>query len=171
MNIITPNINPTPIENFDTEQHLQWRIVNDGVMGGISTSQFQLLSDHKGLFSGRISLENNGGFASARAYLKERLATDLSIIKIKVKGDGQRYSFRVWTDTDFRVSYKLDFDTSKDNWTTHQFSLADFVPTWRGRILDNVPAIKSQNVQEVGFLIADKQAGHFALKIDSIEIE
>lgn len=171
MNLITPNSSPIDLENFKTNQHLQWRIVNDGVMGGISNSQFQILPDHKGLFSGRVSLENNGGFASTRAYLQERLVTDLSVINIKAKGDGQRYSFRVWTDTNFRVSYKIEFDTIKDDWTTYQFSLVDFVPTWRGRILDDVPTIESQNIQEIGFLIADKQAGIFELLIDWIQIE
>ena len=40
----------------------QWRIVNDGVMGGLSSSK-AIVKDDKIIFNGNVSLENNGGFA------------------------------------------------------------------------------------------------------------
>tara|TARA_B110000196_G_scaffold262804_1_gene234824 strand:- start:34 stop:516 length:483 start_codon:yes stop_codon:yes gene_type:complete len=43
-----------------------WQIVNDDVMGGVSTSRFQILTNGA-VFSGVVSLENNGGFASVRS--------------------------------------------------------------------------------------------------------
>ena len=44
-----------------------WQIVNDEVMGGVSTSRFQILTNGGAVFSGVGSLENNGGFASVRS--------------------------------------------------------------------------------------------------------
>ena len=44
----------------------QWVVINDGVMGGRSESQV-VYSDEALLFTGNLSLENNGGFASVRA--------------------------------------------------------------------------------------------------------
>ena len=40
--------------------------VNDGVMGGRSAGRFKITGDKKMEFSGTLSLENNGGFASVR---------------------------------------------------------------------------------------------------------
>ena len=40
-----------------------WNIVNDGVMGGISTSSLSINSNSILIFKGYLSLENNGGFA------------------------------------------------------------------------------------------------------------
>ncbi len=48
----------------------QWRIVNDGVMGGLSSSK-ATIKDDKIIFSGNVSLENNGGFASLRSPVKD----------------------------------------------------------------------------------------------------
>ena len=51
---------PTHIKELD------WRIINDSVMGGVSRSQFNIFEEYI-RFSGHVSLENNGGFASIRA--------------------------------------------------------------------------------------------------------
>ncbi len=46
-----------------------WSIVNDDVMGGVSTSYLSLSNEKNLIFSGYLSLENNGGFASSRLRL------------------------------------------------------------------------------------------------------
>ena len=40
------------------------------------------------------------------------------------------------------------------------------VPVFRGRILDNVKPITPKDIQQIEFLISDKQAGPFKLEID-----
>ena len=40
-----------------------WNIVNDDVMGGISRSSLSMNDENNLIFSGYLSLENNGGFA------------------------------------------------------------------------------------------------------------
>ena len=63
----------------------QWRIVNDDVMGGISSSK-AIIKDDKITFSGNVSLDNNGGFASLRSQIKNYNFENFSGIEIKIKG-------------------------------------------------------------------------------------
>ena len=77
------------IENFTKSNHLNWAVINDGVMGGRSEGNMEILPGHKGRFSGNVSLENNGGFTSVRAMLTNIDLGDISALKIKVKGDGK----------------------------------------------------------------------------------
>jgi len=43
-----------------------WRTVDDTVMGGVSDGNFKLNEEGHGLYSGSVSLDNNGGFSSLR---------------------------------------------------------------------------------------------------------
>mgnify|MGYP001300270260 CR=1 FL=1 len=43
-----------------------WMVVDDIVMGGRSSGLFRLDKDGHGVFTGEVSLENNGGFSSVR---------------------------------------------------------------------------------------------------------
>ena len=72
-----------------------WRIVNDDVMGGISKSNLYLNSNGNLIFEGEVSLENNGGFASCRLGTKNGEMNGIKSFKIKLKGDGKIYKFRV----------------------------------------------------------------------------
>lgn len=159
----------TIIEAFNEQNHLSWRIINDGVMGGISNSRMEMLANEKGRFSGNVSLENNGGFASTRGTLGKAPTTTFSKVKIRLKGDGKKYSFRIRTDDLWDgVSYKLDFSTRIGEWEEIVLPLANFIPTWRGRQLKDVSAIDPKKIKQIGFLISDKQVGAFELLIDSI---
>ncbi len=151
---------------------LSWRIVNDGVMGGLSQSQMELTGENRAHFHGTVSLENNGGFASTRAELPEELRKGVTAIRIRVKGDGQRYSLRLRPEGKLgRVSYRAYFETEAGQWQEFTFSLSNFTPTFRGRVLTNVPSLENQTLEEIGFLIADKQEGQFELLIDWIEMD
>lgn len=159
------------VESFDSPTNLNWRIINDGVMGGISDSEMQLLPEGLGQFTGRVSLENNGGFASTRGILSTPPSEDFTKIKLRVKGDGKKYSFRIRTDVNYDgVSYKLDFITKTEEWQEIILPLADFKPTWRGRQLANIPPIAPTQIRQIGFLISDKQEGAFTLLIDWIKL-
>jgi len=100
------------IEDFGAASTLRWQTVNDGVMGGVSNGKFQLTEQGHGLFSGQVSLENNGGFASVRAGLTKNLPKGLQMVRLRVKGGGKRYSFRIRMDHNFDgVSYRYSFHT------------------------------------------------------------
>ncbi len=147
-----------------------WQVVNDDVMGGVSTSQFQVLTNGCAVFSGTVRLENNGGFASVRSTpLRENL-NGLTAFVLRVRGDGQTYKFSVRTGEGFDTPlYQCSFKTKQGEWEEHRLAFSDFVPTFRGRVLTDVPSLNPTKVSSVGFLISDKQAGPFRLEIGWIK--
>ena len=92
-----------------------WNIVNDNVMGGISTSTMSLNKEKNLIFKGNLSLENNGGFASSRLSLEKNILNEVKFFKIKFKGDGNTYKLR-FIQNNRRASYSHDFKSSKDEW-------------------------------------------------------
>lgn len=158
----------TTIESFNPTQ-LDWQIVNDGVMGGVSRSQMTVNAEGHGQFSGTVSLENNGGFASCRAAVEKIDISGTKGVRIRVRGDGQRYDFRVRLSGPYsRVSYRAGFTAHEGDWHMVALPWSAFQPTFRGRVLNDVPPITPDDIREVGFLIADKQAGPFQLEVDEI---
>lgn len=161
--------NEVLLEDFNTNDHLLWRIINDGVMGGLSDSKMEIIKEDLGRFSGHVSLKNNGGFASTRALINEMDLSKTEKISLKVKGDGRRYSFRLRTDQNFDgVSYAADFATQKNEWITIELNYSDFTPTFRGRKV-SAPELKGDHIRQIGILISDKQEGPFELLIDWIK--
>jgi monofunctional biosynthetic peptidoglycan transglycosylase len=117
-----------------------------------------------------VRLENNGGFASVRSTpVRENLA-GLTAFVLWVRGDGRRYKFSVRTRAGFDAPlYQCSFTTKKGEWEEHRLAFSDFVPTFRGRVLTDVPPLNPEDVTSVGFLIADEQAGPFRLEIGWIQ--
>jgi hypothetical protein len=153
-----------------TQTSGKWSTINDVVMGGISNSNFKINSDSTATFSGNVSLENNGGFASVRTLPQDFNLEGFSGITIKVKGDGKKFKFRLRTDDNFDgISYEMNFTSLKDEWREYKFEFKEFVPVFRGRILKNVPALDPEKIKQMGFLISDKQEGKFFLTIDWIK--
>lgn len=146
-----------------------WQVVNDDVMGGVSTSQFQVLTAGAAVFSGVVSLENNGGFASVQSSPLGQDLKGFDFFVLRVCGDGGRYKFTVRTENGFDTPlYQCAFTTKRGEWEEHRLSFKEFVPTFRGRVLTNVLPLDPTRVVSVGFIISDKQAGPFRLEIASI---
>lgn len=147
-----------------------WEVVNDDVMGGVSTSQFQVQTNDCAVFSGTVRLENNGGFASVRsAPVRGNLAGCAAFI-LRARGDGRTYKFSVRTAAGFNTPlYQCSFKTKPGEWEEHQLVFSEFVPTFRGRVLTDVPSLDPAKIRSVGFLIADNQAGAFRLEIGWIK--
>jgi hypothetical protein len=167
---VTSNSENAFMIDFSQQHRLDsWRITNDGVMGGKSQGEF-ILQDHKALFKGDISLDNNGGFSSVLRSI-EPLAAALDKVTIDVAGDGLTYQLRMVVNHEgYRLSYKHDFTTLVEQRQTLRFSLADFQVSFRGRILDNAPRLLSQDIREIGFLVTNKNAGPFELTIFSVQL-
>lgn len=164
---------PTLFEFQNKKETNVWRIVNDGVMGGLSESQTSW--DKKNgtmIFSGNVSLENYGGFASVRTEPINFKKGTFKKILLRVKGDGKTYKFRMRNSSRFDgIAYSLDFKTKKDEWIEIELATDDFQPTFRGRIYSRYGKIDTNDLQQVGFLIAGKQEGKFQLEVDWIRIE
>ena len=147
-----------------------WEVVNDSVMGGVSTSQFQLQTNGGAVFSGNVRLENNGGFASVRSTAVRGNLIGLGAFVLRVRGDGHRYKFSVRSEPGFDTPlYQCNFLTKPGEWEEHRLSFTDFVPTYHGRVLTDAPPLNPAKVNSVGFLISDKQAGPFRLEIGWIK--
>lgn len=141
-----------------------WSITNDGVMGGKSEGHIILYQD-KCIFTGNISLENNGGFSSAFRTIKP-LPKKIDTVTIDVKGDGLTYQLRIIVNIKgYRLDYKHSFNTVADKRETMTFALADFQATFRGRMLTNAPVLQSEDIYQAGFLVNRKVAGSFSLSV------
>ncbi len=161
--------NPT-IFDFNSKSELSdWMIVNDVVMGGRSDADMYIGEDGNAIFSGTVSLENYGGFASVRHRFPTRIVEEFNKIKIRLKGDGKRYQFRVKNSKYDRHSYISYFQTSGE-WQTIEIPLKDMSPQFRGRRL-NMPNYPCERMEEIAFLIGNKKAESFRLEIDSIGLE
>lgn len=146
-----------------------WRIVDDVVMGGESNGRFSLDNDGHGVFEGKISLENNGGFTSVRYQFEKVAVTENSTVLITLKGDGKDYQFRIKDKSSTSYSYITTFKTSGE-WQTIEIKLSDLYPSFRGRKLD-LPNFESDAFEEIVFLIGNKKEENFKLALDRIELK
>ena len=175
--------NSTNSETSETEQTLidfrntsasAWQIVNDSVMGGISLSTLQLHGDGYAQFTGTVSLENNGGFASVRTRAQRPVnLSGFDGFSVHVLGDGKTYSLRLRTVKNGRLtsySYEARFTTTPGEWETHKLAYSDFNPVFRGRAVRGNPELNSDAILEIGFMIQDGQEGPFHLDIQSLSV-
>jgi len=144
-----------------------WRSINDCVMGG--RSEGGMVQTAEGLkFEGNLSLENNGGFSSVRRDVEQDVS-GTNRVGLEIRGDGRDYQFRIRQDTRFDgIAWRASFP-SKDAWARIEISLLDFVPVFRGRVVDKAGPVVTSRIQQIGFLLADKHAGPFELEIRHIE--
>ena len=147
-----------------------WRIVNDGVMGGISESDFKINEDSTATFKGTLFPDNNGGFASVRTYFEESDFNEYSGIILLVRGNDKIYSIRFRTNNKFDgYAYQAKFHANNSQWTEIKIPFCDLKPTFRGRILTDKPHLNSNDIKQIGIMIADKQFGDFSLDLDWIK--
>lgn len=155
--------------NFNKDAEINdWIIVNDTVMGGVSTSFFNLDAEGNGAFYGRISLENNGGFCSVRYQFDALSVAPESKITLKLKGDGKNYQFRIKFRTSDYYSYVYNFKTNGD-WEEIIIPLNSMYPTFRGNRLDKKNFNQDQ-IEEIAILIGNKKSEDFKLLLDEISI-
>jgi hypothetical protein len=161
----------TPHLVFDlnkTTSLKNWQIVDDGVMGGKSNGYFKLNAEGHGIFSGDISLKNNGGFSSVRYNGAKTVIEKHTKIKLTVKGDGKSYQFRLKANAEDYYSYTATFKTT-GKWETIEIPLKSMYPTFRGRTLDQ-PNFEHQQFEAMTFFIGNKIQESFKLLIDKIEL-
>ena len=106
------------IFNFDNPQNTEsWGAVNDNVMGGVSDGRVRITNCGTVEFSGSISLENNGGFASIRSRPADVDLSSFDGLLVRVRGDGKRYDFNLRTNVQIMAgSYRVKFETKSDVW-------------------------------------------------------
>lgn len=93
-----------------------WQIINDDVMGGVSTSRFEVTGG-RAVFRGTVSFENNDGFASVRSAQALRDLTGADGFVVRARGDGKRYTLTVRTGPSFdEPIYQWAFATKRGEW-------------------------------------------------------
>ena len=168
---IATSMKAQTIFNFTSDGSINnWSVVDDGVMGGRSKGTMTINSEGHGLFSGQISLKNNGGFSSVRYRLPEPMNIEgATQMVLKVKGDGKNYQLRVRDDYQKRYSHIQAFETSGD-WQTIYINLAEMYPSFRGRRVA-LPNFDALVLEEITILIGNKKAENFCLLIDAISLQ
>jgi uncharacterized surface protein with fasciclin (FAS1) repeats len=156
-----------PVADFsDAAAAKKWLSVNDDVMGGVSEGGLRITDDKTLEFSGKISLDNQGGFASIRTRSEDLGLDGYDTITLRVKGDGRTYYLDLRTSGLFAAaSYRAALKTQKDTWQEVRIPLKDFEYAAFGRRIATADLLKASNVQSVGFTLADKQAGPFRLEV------
>lgn len=152
----------------DSSANLGWYVLNDNVMGGRSDGGFRI-DDGRLRFEGRTNTDG-GGFSSIRT---EAMDLDLAAydgIRLRVRGDGRRYTWRLTTDARYYgrpIGYWADFDTRDDEWQTVDVPFSRFVPRFRGSRLSG-PPLDTGTIKSMGLMIYDKLDGAFQLQLDSV---
>lgn len=150
---------------------LPWRAVNDTVMGGISQGWVE--TDDVVRFQGVLSLERNGGFASIRAPVPRGAFNEAKALRVVLRGDGRTYDLTLRrADVPLRAgSYRVSVPT-KNRKMAIVVPLSTFRPTSFGRPVSGAPALDSalDQVDTLGFMLADGKPGPFALDILEVSI-
>ena len=147
--------------------------INDPVMGGLSDSNVTATAD--GLtFAGSVSLDNNGGFASARREADPVLgaaAAGASTVRVDATGDGKTYVVQLRTAGD-PWAYIQRFATQAGVSATYDLPVEGFEPV--DLFLEPAPDAPAQldpsTVDQVTIYILDKQDGPFSITLEAIEL-
>ena len=158
--------------NFrDINNSGRWMVVNDGVMGGVSRSTVNLHNDGYLIFAGNVSTDYGGGFASIRTDYKNWGIGKHEGLILRVKGDGKTYQFRCRLGNNMnQIAYRHYFQTNNDEWQEIILPFKEFLPTYRGRVLNNFAVLDPNQIKHLGVMISDKQVGDFKLEIDWIGV-
>jgi len=187
------------ILNFGSKEELhKWHLYSDSQYGGLSSASLETKADGvvlRGVFSGNLSSDvapearlriNRSGFCGMRSK-KFNGFIDLdsyNTIMLKVKGDGRSYISTIYTENwvnspgrEEDNSWQAFLFVPKGDWHIAKIPLDDYLPTWRGSIIDaNVemnPARvvgMSLSVNAEGGIPGTKTGpGDFQLEIDCIK--
>ena len=146
-----------------------WFNQNDTVMGGVSDSNTTWIDGHL-IFSGDLSLDNNGGFTSTFGPINDQLPTLMSgaeSIIVTARGDGKTYLMQIRNYDNTR--YIQRFTTVADVEQDYVLPLTDFESVdWRLSVIPNAAPIDTTTIGQIGFYLLDKQVGPFEIAISSI---
>ncbi|MEM8828581.1 MAG: CIA30 family protein [Cyanobacteria bacterium P01_G01_bin.19] len=158
-----------------------WGVVDDVVMGGVSKSNIRL-ADNKAIFSGIVSTDNNGGFASVRTrnFTTPLDLSDYEGIELKVIGDGKRYKFIARCEGKWDgISYCYSFDTVYNFPTTVRIPFTELIPVFRAKTVTEASSFDASKIYSMQLMLSKFEydgelnpkfeAGSFALHVESIQ--
>ena len=150
-------------------------------MGGVSQSGIRV-ADNKAIFSGVVSTENNGGFASVRTRNVDPPLdlSDYEGVELKVIGDGKRYKFIARCEGKWDgVGYSYSFDTVYDFPTTIRIPFKDLIPVFRAKTVSEANQIDASKIYSMQLMLSKFEydgelnpkfeAGSFAIEVEYIK--
>ncbi|GDY13409.1 CIA30 family protein [Planctomycetota bacterium] len=159
----------------------QWQAVNDDIMGGESTGAASITPEQHLLFTGKLSLDNNGGFVSLRSKSQPLGLTKDSIIVLRVRGDGRAYTVTLWTKGPLKnyvesaqknetgmedlLNYRAGLPTKKGEWQDIELPVSIFKANLMGQELPSAGLEKPETIVSLGLGLSDHQAGPFQLEV------
>lgn len=155
-----------------------WRIANDTVMGGVSSSRVERRGEALS-FSGEVRLEHNGGFASMRRPFDAAApGGDAGGFAVNARGDGNRYRLRLYTrdpttGQENGFAYSAVFETRAGEVTRAELRWPQFAAGFRGRAVAEAPPIRFADIVGIGVMItkADHRDGRGPFALDLLRIE
>ncbi|MCU0898197.1 MAG: CIA30 family protein, partial [Burkholderiales bacterium] len=141
----------TRVFTIEPDPAIAWVGVNDAVMGGVSTGTATREPDGAIVFSGTVSFERNGGFASARRPLAGAAYPGLGALRLRVVGDGKGYKLAAYTDAGASgFAYQAGFSTSAGDASIVVLPLASFEARFRGRPVGDAPPLEARAIRAIG---------------------
>ena len=147
---------------------LTWRVVNDNVMGGRSDGDYSI-NNNTLILTGTTNTRG-GGFSSIRAESLELNLEEFDGIRVRVKGDGRRYTWRLASTRLWRgisVGYWAEFDTRAGDWMVVDLPFSSFKPKVRGQRLQG-PGIDRASITGMGLMIYDGEDGPFTIELKGV---
>ncbi len=150
----------------------EWRVINDGVMGGLSKGQLNFTSNAL-TFKGRVSLENNGGFTSLKSPFSSYDFSKKTKFTIRYKLTGQKVAVTLEDSYRFYMpNYKLTLEKTSGTWKTLEVNMTQFKVYRMGEPMGgHVTKDILGQIKRVGFISGEKRAGQFELEVDYMKFE
>ena len=129
----TVSSEPFLIDDFQSKPEQHWSFFTDTVMGGVSRGSVKFETENGNAFAkltGSVSTANNGGFIQIRRNLDSVPPEEIRGLRLKVKGNNQRYFIHVRTSGTVLPwqYYQAPFDASPD-WREVRLDLSAFKPS------------------------------------------
>ncbi|KAF4368886.1 hypothetical protein F8388_021498 [Cannabis sativa] len=187
------------IFTFNSKEEVKkWHLYSDSEYGGLSSASLEITDAGKGLkgvFSGNLSLDvipgskwniSRSGFCGMRSR-KFNGFIDLEpfdTVAMKIKGDGRCYISTIYTENwvnspgqEEDNSWQAFVFVPKDNWYIAKIPLVQYLPTWRGSVIDAEMEMNPSRVvgmslsvnAEGGMPGARTGPGDFKIEIDWIK--
>ena len=156
-----------------------WRNVDDSVMGGVSASTSSwVVSGGRGAmeFTGELSTDNNGGFASTLSRVDTdlgRRASGSRALGVRAFGDGRTYLLQLRAGPSGGERWISRFTPpivdTEGTGPTVEVSLESFEPVNQFlRPIDPVAALDPATISQIGVYVLDGQVGSFRLVLEGI---
>ena len=159
-------------ENFVTSSDVQFELILDNVMGGISTAELDTTEDDEGNsvlnFDGQLSLENNGGFAMFRGTIGE-LCKGYDQIHFNARTDNPERTYKTLVSTGPNSGF-YDYSIAlEEEYKSFIIDLKDMSYQFMGWGMSWMKGPSGDKVRQVGMTIYDKNTDPFQVDIKEIQ--